>query len=44
MLAEAQAEKKALIDALSKPSGISEEEAIRRAMAIIERGIKNLQD
>ena len=40
MLAEAQAEKKALIDALSKPSGISEEEAIRRAMAIIERGIK----
>ena len=28
MLAEAQAEKKALIDALSKPSGISEEEAI----------------
>ena len=44
MLAEAQAEKKALIDALSKPSGISEEEAIRRAMAIIERGIKNSQD
>ena len=43
MLAEAQAEKKALIDALSKPSGISEEEAIRRAMAIIERGIKNLK-
>ena len=41
VLAEAQAEKKALIDALSKPSGISEEEAIRRAMAIIERGIKN---
>jgi hypothetical protein len=41
LLAEAQAEKKALIDALSKPSGISEEEAIRRAMAIIERGIKN---
>jgi len=41
VLAEAQAEKKALIDALSKPSGISEEEAIRRAMVIIERGIKN---
>ena len=41
VLAEAQAEKKALIDALSKPSGISEEEAIRRAMAIIERGMKN---
>jgi hypothetical protein len=43
MLAEAQAEKKALIDQLSKPSGISEEEAIRRAMAIIERGMKNRQ-
>jgi len=41
MLAEAQAEKKALIDELSKPSDISEEEAIRRAMAIIERGTKN---
>jgi hypothetical protein len=43
MLAAAQAEKKALIDQLSKPSGISEEEAIRRAMAIIERGMKNRQ-
>src|SRR4029450_10070288 len=41
VLAEAQAEQTALIDALSKPSGISEEEAIRRAMAIIERGMKN---
>jgi len=39
--AEAEAEKKALIAELSKPSGISEEEAMRRAMAIIERGIKN---
>ena len=44
VLAEAQAEKKALIDALSKPSGISEEEAIRRAMAIIERGIEESED
>ena len=41
MRAEAQAEKKALIDHLSKPSGISEEEAIRRGIAIIERAIKN---
>jgi len=41
MRAEAEAEKKALIAELSKPSGISEEEAMRRAMAIIERGIKN---
>jgi len=37
MRAEAEAEKKALIAELSKPSGISEEEAMRRAMAIIER-------
>jgi len=37
MRAEAQAEKKALIDQLSKPSGISEEEAIRRGITIIER-------
>src|SRR5215468_12075993 len=41
MRAQAQAEKKALIDHLSKPSGISEEEAIRRAIAIIERAMKN---
>ena len=41
MRAEAEAEKKALIDELSKPSGISEEEAMRRAIAIIERGMKN---
>src|SRR6478752_2805286 len=41
MMAEAQAEKKALIDGLSKSPGISEEEAIRRAIAIIERGMKN---
>jgi hypothetical protein len=41
MLAEAQSEKKALIDQLSKPSGISEEEAIGRAITIIERAMKN---
>ena len=40
-LAEAQAEKKALIDHLSKPSGISEAEAIRRGIAIIESATKN---
>ena len=39
--AEAEAEKKALIDQLSKPSGISEEEAIMRAITIIERAMKN---
>jgi hypothetical protein len=38
---EAEAEKKALIDQLSKPSGISEDEAIRRGMVIIERATKN---
>lgn len=39
--AEAEAEKKALIDQLSKPSGISEEEAIRRAITIIDRATKS---
>jgi hypothetical protein len=39
--AEAEAEKKALVDQLSKPSGISEEEAIGRAIKIIERAMKN---
>jgi hypothetical protein len=39
--AEAEAEKRALVDALMKPSRISEEEAMRRAMSIIERGIKS---
>ena len=39
MLSEAQAEKKALIDQLSKPSGISEEEAIGRGIKIIERAM-----
>ena len=41
MLADAETEKKALLDQLSKPSGISEEEAIRRAIAIIERAMNN---
>ena len=35
--AEAEAEKKALLDQLSKPSGLSDEEAIARAIKIIER-------
>jgi len=39
--AEAEVEKRALVDALMKPSRLSEEEAIRRAMSIIERGIKS---
>jgi hypothetical protein len=39
VLAAAQAEKKALIDELSKPSGISDEEAIGRGIKIIERAM-----
>jgi hypothetical protein len=39
--AQAEAEKKALIDQLRKPPGISEEEAVQRARAIIERAMKN---
>jgi hypothetical protein len=37
----AEAEKKDLINKLSKPSGISEEEALKRAAAIIERAVNN---
>ena len=40
-LAEAEAEKKALLDHFTKPSGVSDEEGIRRAMAIIERAVSN---
>jgi hypothetical protein len=40
-LAEAEAEKKALLDRLKKPSGISDDEAIERAIKIIERAVKN---
>jgi predicted RNA polymerase sigma factor len=39
--ADADAEKKALIDHLRKPSGVSDEEGIRRAMKIIDRAMKN---
>ena len=38
---EAEAERKALIDHLSRPSGIADEEAIRRGMKIIERAVAN---
>src|SRR5690349_1574130 len=38
---KADAEKKALLDRLSKPSGVSEEEALKRAAAIIQRALKN---
>ena len=38
---DAEAEKKALIEQLSKPPGTSDEEAIRRGLEIIHRAIKN---
>src|SRR5260370_2528033 len=37
----AEAEKKALLDQFTKPSGVSDEEAIRRAIKIIERAVSN---
>jgi hypothetical protein len=39
--AEEDAEKKALIDNLRKPSGLDDEEAIRRAAVIIQRAVNN---
>jgi len=39
--ATAEAEKKALLDHLTKPSGVSDEEGIRRAIKIIERAVAN---
>ena len=39
--AEAEAEKQALLDHYKKPSGVSDEEGIRRAIKIIERAVSN---
>ena len=39
--AAADAEKKALIDQLKKPSGLSEDEKIKRAATVIERAVRN---
>ena len=39
--AQAEAEKKALVDHLTKPSGVSDEEGIARAIRIIERAAAN---
>jgi uncharacterized protein (DUF1778 family) len=36
-----EAEKKALIDELTKPSGLSEDEKIKRAATVIQRAVKN---
>jgi hypothetical protein len=38
---EAEAEKKALLDHYRQPSGVSDEEGIKRALRIIERGVSN---
>jgi hypothetical protein len=40
-MAAAEAEKKALIDQLSKPSGLSEEEKVKRAADVIQRAVSN---
>ena len=39
--AQADAEKKALIERLQQPSGLSDEEALRRVKVIIERAVNN---
>src|SRR5512147_3212629 len=38
---EAEAEKKMLLEKLTKPSGVSDEEALRRVANIIERAVSN---
>src|SRR5215470_16426109 len=40
-LAAADAEKQALLDHLRKPSGVSDEEAIKRGVRVIERAVAN---
>jgi hypothetical protein len=40
-LAAAEAEKRALIDELAKPSGLSEDEKVRRASTVIQRAVRN---
>ena len=39
--AAAEAEKKELLDRLAKPSGVSDEERLKRAAAIIQRAVSN---
>jgi hypothetical protein len=39
--AEAEAEKQAFLERLAKPSGVSDEEAIRRGIKLIERAVAN---
>ncbi len=39
--AAAEAEKRALIEELTKPSGLSEEEKVKRASTVIQRAVRN---
>jgi hypothetical protein len=39
--AAAEAEKKALLDKLTKPSGVSDEEALKRVALIVDRAVSN---
>src|SRR3954453_23540961 len=39
--AAAEAEKRALIEKLSKPSGLSEEEKVKLASTVIQRAVRN---
>jgi hypothetical protein len=39
--AQVAAEKKALLDQLASPSGLSDDEAVRRAITLIERAVSN---
>src|SRR3954466_12159418 len=39
--AAAEAEKKALTDKLTKPSGVSDEEALKRVATIVDRAVAN---
>ena len=40
-VALAEAEKKALIDRLTKPSGVSDEQALKKVAMIVQRAMKN---
>ena len=41
LMAAAEAEKRALIEELTKPSGLSEDEKVKRASTIIQRAVRN---
>jgi hypothetical protein len=41
-LAAAEAEKRALIDKLSKPSGLSEDDKVKLAATVIQRAVRNV--